>query len=122
MVAWKNLAEIFLCKYEAHSYFRSCSGQEDLCDLTFLGTCFQMLWKGIGGCAGGLAPGWRSLCLLKTPSVGVYLADNEVGQAGEMKGAGTCVTRLTAALFELRCVKCSKSFAKGIASGCACRV
>lgn len=49
------------------------------------------------------------LCLLKTPSVGVYPAGNEVRQAGEMKGAVTCVT---AALFECRCVKCSKSFAE----------
>lgn len=70
---------------KAHSYFQSCSGQEDLCDLTFLGTCFQTPWKGIGGCAGGAS-------VLETPSVGVYLAGNGVGQAGEMKGAGTCVT------------------------------
>lgn len=62
------------------------------------------------------------LCLFKTPSVGVYLVGNEVGQAGEMKGAGTSVTCLTATLSELRCVKCSKSFAERITSGCACRV
>lgn len=49
------------------------------------------------------------LCMLKTLSVGVYLAGNGVGQAGEMKGAGTCVT---AALFELRCVKCSKKLCR----------
>lgn len=67
---------------------------------------------------------WRSgcrleepLCLLKTPSVGVYLAGNEEGQAGEMKGAGTCVKRLTAAVSELRCVKCSKSFAEPAGCG-----
>lgn len=56
------------------------------------------------------------LCLLQTPCADVYPAGNEEGRAGDMKGAGTGVKRLTAALSELRCVKFSKSFA--VPAGC----
>lgn len=63
VVVWKILAEIFLCKYEGSFIFSVLLWSGRFMWLDIFRDLFSSAVEGIGGCAGALVPGWRSLCV-----------------------------------------------------------